>query len=147
MTSIRESIAVNIETVLAAHQKDGIQFAKVYRAPKDISELPRTAFPASVITSADETREDISMGSANITVRGIITMWIDLHVWGELRDQELNQLIDLVDTALDVDRTRGSVALDTVVASVSLLDPTSAAPYTSARMLVNIDYCYTRGQS
>lgn len=147
MTNIRETIASDIETTLKKNSASSINLGKVVRSPVDISDLSRASFPIAVVTSADETREDITMGGPNITRQGVITYWIDLHVWGENRDQELNDLIDLVETKLDQDRTRNSAALDTVITTIRLLDPTSATPYTSCRVFVDVEYVYTRGNS
>lgn len=145
MSSIRERIASNIEDVLRVTEGTNGHFHKVVRSPIDIADLARTSFPVAVLTSANEEREDNSMGGSAITRIGEITYWVDVHVWGEERDQEMNNLIDFVEEALDADRTRNGNALDTVIETITLLEPTSASPWTSCRMFVNVQYCFTRG--
>ena len=145
--SIRENIAVDIETTLKAPQTSGIQFRVVYRAPKNVSELARTAFPLAVISSANEDREDISF-SSGVTRMGTITYWVDIYVYGNEKDAELNKLIELVDDALAVDPKRAGNAIDTQVVSVELLDPdVTNQGWTNCRVTVNVEYCYQRGTS
>ena len=145
MTSIRENIAVDIVSTLEDYTSSVIQLKKVMRAPVDLSDLARTVFPIAIVTTADEDREDITMGGTSITRQGVITYWVDLHVWGEEQDKELNELIELVEESLDVDRTRDNNALDTRITMVRLLEPTSAAPRTSCRVNVEVEYIFTRG--
>lgn len=144
--SIRESIAVDIEKTLNEFNASGILLNKVYRAPKNIAELARPAFPCAIITSADEARNDSTMGGSASTRMGTITYWIDLHVWGEGNDSDLNNLVDLVETVLETDRTRDGNALDTETIQIQILDYNSV-PYSSVRMIVNTKYCYTRGNA
>lgn len=147
MPSIRENIAANIETTLNSAVSGAVEFKKVVRAPISLGDLARTSFPVAVITSADEVREDITMGGADIVREGTITYWVDIYVWGDQRDQELNNLIELLEESLDTDRTRGGNSLDTEVTNIRLPNSESAKPWTSCRVFVETDYCYTRGDA
>lgn len=144
--SIRESIAVDIIDTLDTFKSSGVQLKKVYRAPKNISELARPAFPCAILTSTNEIRSDISMGGSAITREGTITYWIDLHVWGDENDIELNELIDVVETSLEIDRTRNGNALDTQTIQIQLLEYNNT-PYSSVRLIVETQYCYTRSKA
>lgn len=147
MTSIRENIAVDIANTLREDPETGVLFKKVIRGPMDWSvEVARTSFPFAVVTSADEERDDLTMGGSTLMRQGVITYWIDIHVNGSGQDEKLNELIELVEESLDVDRTRGANALDTQVSAVQLLDPESlTSEWTSARVFVTVEYCFTRG--
>lgn len=147
MTSIRENIALDIMSTLTDFQRSGVQFRKAVRAPFDISDAPRTVFPLAVLTTADEERQDITLGGSGITRMGTITYWIDIHVWGEQNDSQLNEMIELVEEALDVDRERDGNALDTMITFVALTEPTSARPWTTARVTVTVEYCFNRGEA
>jgi len=145
--SLRNQIAQNIVDTLENHQATGKNIKKVYRAPTNIDDIARTAFPAAVLTSADESREDISMGGKGIRRSGTIIFWVDLYAWGDHQDETLNELIETVENVLDVDRTRGGAAMDTVINNIQLLTPNSAQPLTSARVFVEVDYQFIRGAS
>jgi hypothetical protein len=150
MASLRELIAKNIESVLNTSKDQNLsnyRINKVVRDPVVIEDLSRTSLPLIFVESADETREDISMGGSAVTRQGTIEFNLNLYLQGESRDTQRNGLIQTVEDVLELDRTRGGNALDTQVTQVELIDIGEAAPYASIRIVVECTYCYTRGAS
>jgi len=106
--STRELIAQNIVEVLAdmAPPRAGL----VSREPVDIEKIAITQFPAIVIESGNELREDIAMGQYR---RGTIEFTIRGYVRSDSRnthiisvDQKRNNLIERIEETLNSDRMR-----------------------------------------
>ena len=115
--SKRESIAGNIITVLDAVSSP-IEFKKLTREHFDPEELSNAQFPAMLLSTGDETREDLSLGdSAAGTRSGTIDFVIVAFAKGTDTniDTNRNQLIDVIEETLDADRTRGGNALATKI--------------------------------
>ena len=150
MSSLREKIAENLAETLS-NTKDSAEskyrLSKVVRDPVIIEDLAKTSLPLVFIESADEIREDISMGGRSVTRQGTIEFYLHLYVKGETRDTQRNGLIQTIEDAVDTDRTRGGNALDTQVTEIELIETGESAPYASIRMIVECTYCYTRGSS
>ena len=119
--SVRENIAANIVTALSAISTPNVK--KVTREPFDFDKLSNAQFPAILVRTANETREDASMGG---TAR--------------------NQIAEAIDEKLDEDRTRGGHAIDTQVISVEVDDGT-IDPIGGVIVTVQILYSYTRGDA
>ena len=75
--SEREDIAAHIVTTLSAVSSP-ITFGKVSREPIELEELSQQQFPAVFISTADETREDISIKNSGISRTGTI----DYRIFG-----------------------------------------------------------------
>ena len=59
--SVRENIASNIASTISGITSPAIR--KVTRQPFDIDELSDKQYPAVIIQTSEETREDVEMGS------------------------------------------------------------------------------------
>ena len=106
--SIRESIAKNIEEVLG--DMDPPRPVFVTREPFDVQKLALTQFPAILITTGNETREEHTMGGNR---RAVLEMLIQGFVRSDGRegfvqsvDEKRNEMIERIEETLNADRTR-----------------------------------------
>jgi hypothetical protein len=145
--SNRETIAHNIETVLKDMTPPRPHL--VTREPFDVQKLAITQFPALLITTGNETREDHAMGGAR---RGIIEVQIRGFVRADGRsaqiitvDQKRNELIERIEETLNSDRTREltNKASTTRVKSIEIIDRTP--PLGEFLMLADVQYSFTKG--
>jgi hypothetical protein len=142
--SLRESIADNLVTTLA-DMDNGVILKKVTRDPFDYERLSNAQFPSAWVQSGEESREDISMG-LSVRRMGTINYRIIGFVKGIKLDTARNELIEAIEEALDLDRTRGGFALDTQVLSVGS-DEGSIEPVGGVNVDVSIKYVYNKGES
>ena len=147
--SEREDIAAHIVSTLSAVSSP-ITFGKVSREPIELEELSQQQFPAVFISTADETRDDITIKNSGISRTGTI----DYRIFGFVTngststtniDTKRNELVTIVETALDADRTRNGNALDTQVVSVET-DEGSIFPYGGVILTVRCLYSFTSGK-
>jgi hypothetical protein len=145
--SNRESIAKNVELVLK--DMDPPKPAFVTREPFDLQKLAITQFPAILITTGNETREDNAMGGAR---RSTIQMNIRGYVRADGRvgqiqtvDQKRNELIERIEETLNTDRTRELTdkASTTLVSSIEIIEHTP--PLGEFLMICDVRYSFTKG--
>ena len=142
--SVRENIASNIASTISGITSPSIR--KVTRQPFDIDELSDKQYPAVIIQTSEETREDVEMGSGAKTRQGTIDFVLSGFVKGaEVNiDTKRNQLITAIETALETDITRNSNALDTEVVSVET-DEGTLFPIGGIRMTIRCTYVFQSG--
>jgi len=138
--SIRESILANIVTTLSA--VNGISY--VTREPFKFEELSSAQFPACLIQTTGETRNDITMASGGTKRQAELGVQVVGFVKGASIDTARNSLIDLIETSLDADRTRGGYAIRTQVLDVET-DAGSILPYGGVIVSIEIIYTFTSG--
>ena len=138
--SKRESIAASVVTALSA--VTDIKF--VTREPFDFTKLSNAQFPAVIVQTGQETRDDITIGGGNITREGSIDYQIIGYVKATAIDAARNALVELIEEALDTDRTRGGYALDTQIVSVET-DEGSISPIGGVIVTARVLYNFTRG--
>ena len=143
--SVREDIASNIRTAIA-NISSPITIKKITRQPFNLDELAQSQYPAVIVQSSLETREDIELGDGAKTRLGSIDFVILGYVQGAESniDTLRNQLITAIETALETDITRGGVAKDTQVTEVET-DEGTLFPIGGIRMTVNCVYDYQSG--
>lgn len=138
--SKRESIAANLVTTI-----DGISsIALVTREPFDFTKLSNAQFPAVIVQTSEENREDVTIGGSTIKRIGTIDYKLIGYVKGVTIDTDRNALIESLEEALDADRTRGGYALDTQVITVET-DEGAIAPIGGVLLTVRVSYNFTRG--
>ena len=142
--SVRENIASNIVTALTAISSPNVK--KVTREPFDFDKLSNAQFPAILVRTANETREDASMGGSATSRHGTIDYELVCFVKHKNIDTARNELVEAIDEKLDEDRTRGGHAIDTQVISVEVDDGT-IDPIGGVIVTVQILYQYTRGDA
>ena len=146
--SEREDIASDIITKLDAVTSP-IEFKKITREPFDPEELSNAQFPACYVQTGDETRELITLGDVRVGKRqGTIDFIIVGFVKGTTSniDTLRNQLIEVVEETLDDDISRAGNALNTQLVEANT-DEGVIFPYGGVRIVVRVDYQFTRGTS
>ena len=120
--SVREDIASNIKTVIDAISSPDIRLCT--RQPFELEELSQAQYPAVLIQTSEELREDAEIGSGARTRMGTIDFVVLGFVKGSNTniDTLRNALITAIETALETDITRDSNALDTEVVQVETDD-------------------------
>jgi hypothetical protein len=143
--SLRESIASNIVTVLrAATTPTNIRY--VTREPFDFNKLSNAQFPAILVRTGTEQRQDSTIMGSGSKREGTIDYQLVCYLKAQAIDTARNNMIETVEEALDLDRTRGGYAVDTQVTSVEI-DDGSIDPIGGVIITVEVMYSYTRGDT
>ena len=142
--SVRENIASNITSTISGISSPAIK--KVTRQPFDIDELSDKQYPAVIIQTSEETREDIELGTGAKTRQGTIDFVVSGFVKGAESniDTKRNQLITAIETELESDITRSGNALDTEIVSVET-DEGTLFPIGGIRMTIRCIYTFEAG--
>jgi len=142
--SVRENIASNLLSVISAISSPDI--IKATRQPFQLDELSDKQYPAVIVQTSEETREDSELGDGARTRIGTIDFVILGFVKGAESniDTLRNQLITAIETALESDITRSSNALDTEVTSVET-DEGTLFPIGGIRIVVRCTYEFQAG--
>ena len=108
--SVRENIASNIKTVVDAISSPDVKLCT--RQPFELEELSQAQYPAVIVQTSEENREDQELGSGAKTRTGTIDFVILGFVKGANTniDTLRNALITAIETALESDITRDSNA-------------------------------------
>lgn len=141
--SARENIAKDIVQVLqAATSPTNIKY--VTREPFDFDKLSNAQFPAILVRTTSEDREDSSIGGSSTSRIGSIDYDLVCYVKGRFIDTARNQMVETIEEALDADRKRNSNAIDTQIINVEV-DDGSIAPVGGVIITLRVIYSYTRG--
>ena len=141
--SAREKIAKDIVQVLqAATSPTNIKY--VTREPFDFDKLSNAQFPAILVRTTSEDREDSSIGGSSTSRIGSIDYDLVCYVKGRFIDTARNQMVETIEEALDADRKRNSNAIDTQIINVEV-DDGSIAPVGGVIITLRVIYSYTRG--
>ena len=142
--STRENIASNIASTISGISSPAIK--KVTRQPFDIDELSDKQYPAVIIQTSEETREDIELGTGAKTRQGTIDFIVNGFVKGAESniDTKRNQLITAIETELESDITRSGNELDTEIVSVEP-DEGTLFPIGGIRMTIRCIYTFEAG--
>jgi hypothetical protein len=137
--SKRENIASNILSTLAAISSPAIK--KATRQPFPLDELSEAQYPAILVQTQEETKEDAELGSGTATRIANLEFLITGYVKGAESniDTARNALISAIETALENDITRNANALDTEVISIET-DAGTLFPYGAISMVVRVMY-------
>lgn len=141
--SIREDIAVDlVDTLKKVTQPISVKY--VTREPFDFEKLSNAQFPAILVQSSGEEREDSTVGGSMSSRLATINYQLICYVKGKEIDSARNNIIEAVEECLDVDRTRGNKALDTQIINIET-DEGSIAPVGGVIITLRVLYNYTRG--
>ena len=140
--SLREDFAVNIVAVLKDMRDP--KPVLVTREPFDVEKLAITQFPAILISTGNETRQDITMG---IQRQGLIQYTIRAFVrgGGVALDRLKNDIIERIEETLDLDRTRGTGSKNMLTRVTAITVPERLAPLAEVIMIVEVRYVYNKG--
>jgi hypothetical protein len=143
--SVRENIASNLLSTISAISSP-ITIRKATRQPFIIDELSEQQYPAVIIQTSEENRDDSELGSGAKTRIGTIDFVILGFVKGAESniDTARNQLITAIETSLETDITRSGNALDTEVIQVET-DEGSLFPVGGIRMTIRCMYQFQAG--
>ena len=146
--SNREDIIKNIIEVL--EDMDVPKPRLVTREPFDVDKLALTQFPALLVTTGNETREDNSMGGNR---RGTIEINIRGFVRSDGRqgfvqsvDQKRNELIERIEETLNTNRDRelnATRAATTLVTTIEVVDRNP--PLGEFNLVAEVRYSFTKG--
>ena len=143
--SVRENIASNLLSTISGISSP-TTIKKATRQPFQLDELSDKQYPAVIVQTSEETREDQELGDGARTRIGTI----DFAILGFVKGAESNidtlrnQLITAIETSLESDITRSSNALDTEVISVET-DEGTLFPIGGIRMVVRCTYEFQAG--
>lgn len=137
--SVRENIASNLVTTVEAVSSPSIK--KVSRQPFPLDELSQQQYPAVLIQTIEETKEDQELGSGAKTRIANLEFGITGYVKTneDNIDTARNDLASAIETQLESDITRGGNALDTEVISIET-DAGSLFPYGAVLMTIRVTY-------
>ena len=141
--STREGIAKNIMEVLG-NQGRQPRFAHVTREPFDFNKLSNAQFPAVLVRSSSENREDQTMGGSRTRRSGTIEYQLVCYVKSQQIDTARNEVIQVIEEVLDEDRTRGGHAINTQVMAIET-DDGSIDPIGGVIITVACIYQFIRG--
>ncbi|QGZ18353.1 hypothetical protein HTVC202P_gp37 [Pelagibacter phage HTVC202P] len=143
--SVRENIASNLLSTISGISSP-ITIKKATRQPFILDELSEQQYPAVIVQTSEENRDDSELGSGAKTRIGTIDFVILGFVKGAESniDTARNQLITAIETSLETDITRSGNALDTEVVQVET-DEGSLFPVGGIRMTIRCMYQYQAG--
>ena len=137
--SVRENIASNLVTTVQAVSSPSIK--KVSRQPFPLDELSQQQYPAVLIQTIEETKEDSELGSGAKTRVNVLEFGITAYVKTNESniDTERNNVASAIETELESDITRNNKALDTEVISIET-DAGTLFPYGAVLLTVRVMY-------
>lgn len=142
--SVRESIANNIVDTLRDSVILPTRISYATREPFDFQKLSNAQFPAALVRTAGESREDSSIAGTMGKRMASINYELVCFVKAGVIDQARNNIIEAIEEGLEQDRTRGGFALDTQLINIEV-DEGSIAPVGGVILTVRVMYEYTRG--
>lgn len=145
MASARENIAKDIVAVLES-ATDPVAIRFVSRQPIASVDLSDHQYPAVFVRTGQEDRSDESMntstsrfGRIDFTITGFIKAEGELNM-----DTERNRLIETIEEALEVDRKRNSLCMNSTITNVTT-DQGDQFPIARIDINYQVLYKYTRG--
>jgi len=138
--SLRNDIADNIVKTLK--ELTDPRPVLVTREPFDVEKLAITQFPAIMINSGNEDRQDFDMafkaGTIEYTIRCFVRGANEL-------DRQKNDLIEAISESLEADRRRGTnnPGVVTLIESIEVVD--RLPPLAEVIITVQVRYRYRRG--
>ena len=137
--SKREDIASHIVTTILAISSPSVK--KCTRQPFPLEEVAESQYPAVLVQTQEETKEDQELGDGAKTRIATLEFLITGYVKGVESniDTARNNLASAIETQLESDITRNNKALDTEVVSLET-DAGTLFPYGAISMVVRVVY-------
>lgn len=146
--SLREQIIEDVVSTLRDANNGNIRF--VSRKILSESDFSRQQYPLVIVGASDETRSDLTMTGTSGTRESFLDITLLGFVSGAKREIDTlrNRLIEDVEVALDTDRTRNNLALNTQLTTVAvdnfdLVDEQKTVGRVD--LTIEVHYVYTRG--
>lgn len=142
--SVRENIANHILTTIQSISSPAIK--KATRQPFPLDELSEQQYPAVLIQTQLETKEDQELGSGGKTRINTLEFLITGYTKGAESniDTSRNELAEAIENKLEEDITRNGNALDTEVVEIET-DAGELFPYGAITMVVRVIYEHQSG--
>jgi len=142
--SVRENIANHILTTIQAISSPTIK--KATRQPFPLDELSEQQYPAVLIQTQLETKEDQELGSGGKTRINTLEFLITGYTKGAESniDTSRNELAEAIENKLEEDITRNGNALDTEIVEIET-DAGELFPYGAITMIVRVIYEHQSG--
>jgi hypothetical protein len=141
--SVREKVAQNLVDSLQGITQP-VKVKYVTREPFDFEKLSNAQFPAILVRTSDEDRNDSTVGGTISQRMATINYQLVCYVKGKTLDTLRNKIVEAVEEKLDDDRTRGDNAIDTQILSIET-DEGSIEPIGGVIITLRVTYSYTRG--
>jgi len=143
--SVRENIASNLLTVIG-NISSPITIKKATRQPFPLDELSEQQYPAVLVQTQLETKEDQELGGGARTRINTLEFLITGYTKGAESniDTARNELAEALENKLEEDITRGGNALDTEVIEIET-DAGQLFPYGAISMVVRVIYEHQSG--
>ena len=142
--SAREDIAKNIQAQLQNMTDPAV--GSVSREFFDVQKLAITQFPAVLVMTAEESREDFTMGERQATIRYNLRC----YVRGTQIDTLRNEIVERIEETLEVSRNRDLTLaatnihnVTTTVAGVEVVE--RELPLGEVVVQVDVTYRYKKG--
>ena len=137
--SKREDIASHIVSTILTISSPSIK--KCTRQPFPLEELAESQYPAVLVQTQEETKEDQELGDGAKTRIATLEFLITGYVKGVESniDTARNNLASAIETQLESDITRNNKALDTEIISLET-DAGTLFPYGAISMVVRVIY-------
>jgi hypothetical protein len=137
--SVREDIASHIVSTISGISSPSIK--KVTRQPFQLDELSQQQYPAVLVQTIEETKEDQELGSGAKTRINILEFGVTAYVTGTDSniDTQRNTVASAIETELESDITRNNKALDTEVISIET-DAGTLFPYGAVLLTIRVMY-------
>lgn len=135
----RELIAANIVTQL----KTVTSVRLVTREPFDFEKLSNAQYPAILVRTGREDRQDINLDRGR---QATIDYSLICYIKSSSIDTARNNLVAAIENKLTEDVTRGGYALDTQVVSIET-DEGSIHPIGGVIITVRVSYTFDRGNA
>ena len=142
--SVRENIATNVVSVISGITSPAVR--KVSRQPFPLEELAQSQYPAILVQTQQETKEDQELGSGAKTRLCTLEFLIQCYIKGSDTniDTARNTLATAIETALESDITRGGNALDTQITEIET-DAGQLFPIGAVNMTISVLYEHQSG--
>tara|TARA_R100001443_G_scaffold114923_1_gene131705 strand:- start:744 stop:1181 length:438 start_codon:yes stop_codon:yes gene_type:complete len=137
--SVREDIASHIVSTISGISSPSIK--KVTRQPFQLDELSQQQYPAVLVQTIEETKEDSELGSGAKTRINVLEFGVTAYVTGTDSniDTQRNTVASAIETELESDITRNNKALDTEVISIET-DAGTLFPYGAVLLTIRVMY-------
>ena len=137
--SVRGDIASHIVSTISGISSPSIK--KVTRQPFQLDELSQQQYPAVLVQTIEETKEDQELGSGAKTRINILEFGVTAYVTGTDSniDTQRNTVASAIETELESDITRNNKALDTEVISIET-DAGTLFPYGAVLLTIRVMY-------
>ena len=145
--SVREDIAKNIVQVLQGITNPAVVL--VSRNPINTTDLSIAQYPALIVRTSEEEKLDETMNGMrialiNYVIQGYVRAGSSATTSNNNIDTQKNKLIEGIEEALEVDRTRNSKALNSFISTVTVDDGT-IYPLGKIDMIFTVQYKYSKG--